>query len=184
MESDVFYEPYLKFKVTKPSAWDFMPPAWSPVEQMKNSLEENEEHWIKYAGTPFCVAMRHHNSLRHVYPTFQVTVRYMAKPNNDVANNFLEFQKSFIENQFQSVSIIEATSKGIIAGFRTNIIKASYILPFDSGEEQINASVLSWSYAVFANQKVFIIGISSPQEEGYLNEKELCSIIESIRIGT
>lgn len=160
-----------------------MPPAWSPVAQMQNALEENEELWIKYANQPFCIAMHHHNSTRHVYPTFQASVRYLAKPKEIFASQLLNAQISFLESQFPSISIIEATSNGILSGFRANIIRATYILPFESDGEVVNAGVASWSYSVFVKHKIFTIGLSGPTEEKYLGEDEVYGIIKSIRIG-
>lgn len=183
MESDTFYEPSLNFKVTKPSNWKFMPPAWSPVTQMKNALEKNEEHWSQYANQPFCVAMQHHASQRSVYPTFQVTVRYMPKPNNERANQLLATQLSFCENNFQEFKTIESTSKAIVSGFRANKIRASYILPFESSGEVINASVHTLLYTVFSNQMAFTIGLSGPGEKEFSCENDLREIVQSIRIG-
>lgn len=182
MNRDAFNDALLKFSLIKPSRWRFMPPAWSPVAQLRNASPP--EDWIQYARLPFCCATAGHDSPVHVHPTLQATVRPSGVPGNEQASAILQSQLDFLDTEYLEFDPIEATSDAIIGGCRANVIKARFILPLEIDGERFMAPVISRSYTIFAPGRAFTVGVSSSGDPAYYDESECQSIVASIRIGT
>ncbi|MBL8199408.1 MAG: hypothetical protein JNK40_00425 [Chromatiales bacterium] len=121
-----FTEPYLKFSVAIPDSWNVLPSAWSPIEQMKKAREP--EAWIQHASKPFCVAMLHHQSNRHAYPTLQVTARPFPLPSKEKHAEILNEQIKFMAEQHSGFVPEWSSHEAIVAGHRTNIIRGSFVV--------------------------------------------------------
>jgi len=182
-DKNLFRDNYLRFQLRKPAAWRFLPPAWSPVAQMKNATEDATD-WIRFAKLPFCCAMDHHESPEHAYSTLQVTARPFAIPSNQTAADILNAQIEYLSQQFLDFEAIQATSEAIVAGYRANLIRSSFVLVTERGEEVAEISVLSRSWMIFAPGWAFTLGLSSSADEDFYNETDFDDIIASVRIGT
>lgn len=121
-EGDEFYEPFLRFRIVKPAAWQFMPPAWSPVAQLKNDPDSPE--WLAHAAMPFVTFMQRHESDDHAYPTVQVTARRVLGelPDNALARQILDMQVEHLRQTWSDLEVIRATTDAIVAGYRANVI--------------------------------------------------------------
>jgi hypothetical protein len=182
-DKDAFGDDFLKFSLQKPSHWQFIPSAWSPVALLQRS-EEPGLAWAKHANLPFCCAMGHHDSPRHAYPTMQVTVRPFQVPGNQGAADLLEQNLAFLCAHQVDFALLDATTELIIAGCRANRILSRYaLITQKQGEEQCEFSVLSRSYAIFAPGRAFTLGLSSSADENYFDEADFAGIVESVRIG-
>lgn len=159
-----------------------MPPAWSPIAQMKNAAVEPGD-WIQFAHRPFCCAMDQHDSNEHVYSTLQVTARPCAVPDNLSAEALLNDSIAFMEENFADFEVVQATSSAIVAGHRANMMRASYTLLAQADDDVVRFSVLSRSFVVFARGQAFTIGLSSSADVRYFSETEFEEIIASVRIG-
>ena len=182
-DPDLFSEPYLKFRVRKPSAWRFMPPAWSPVAQMKNAIESPDD-WIHLAKLPFCYAMGNHDSRVHAFPTLQATVRPFSAPDNKTASTILDAQVDMLAQQYEDFELLSASSDAIIGGHRAIMLRGTFLLPTQPDDELIYISVLSRSFVVFALGRAFTLGLSGSADERYYHEPDFDSIIGSVRFGT
>jgi len=181
MDENIFFEPELVFSVLKPSSWNFIPPQWSPVQQLKNA-PGNEEPWIKYANKPFCCAMQNHDSPIHAYPTLQVTARPQMDHGRQSAESLMEGTIQFLGSQYDDFKIIEKTTSGIIAGCHANILKSRFTLETMQGNDFIQLGILNRTYVVFASRFTFTIGMSSSDDPAYYHEADFISIISSVRV--
>lgn len=181
MDPHTFQDVALQFSLRKPAGWRFMPPAWSPVAQLRNA--SGPEDWIQYARAPFCCATGSHDSPIHVYPTLQATVRPSGVPGNEQARAILESQLDFLAAEYVDFESIEATSDAVIGGCRANVIHARFALALQMDGELFMASVISRSYAIFTPGRAFSIGLSSSGDPEYYDESEFRSVVASIRIG-
>ena len=180
---NTFRDDFLKFSVHKPSRWEFIPAAWSPVALLQRSKDPGLE-WAEHANRPFCCAMLHHDSASHAYATMQVTVRPFQVPGNQLAADILERNLAFLAAHQVDFELVDATSEAIIAGCRTNTIRSRYVLITQKeGEEQVEFPILARSYAVFAPGCAFTIGLSGSADDEYFDEADFTGIIESVRIG-
>lgn len=179
----IFRDDFLKFSLQKPSHWHFIPSAWSPVAILQRSKEPGLD-WAKHASLPFCCANDHHDSPDHVYPTLQVSVRPFQIPGNQLATEILDKNLAFFGSHQVDFELLEATTELIVAGYRTNKIRARYALITQKDDEtEREFSVLSRSYLIFAPGRAFTIGMSSSADEDYFSEADFDGILESVCIG-
>ncbi len=181
--NDVFRDDFLQFSVTKPRPWHFIPQAWSPVALLQRTKDPAMD-WAKHANLPFCCAMLQHDSTAHAYATMQVAARPCQVPGNQAAADILEQNLAFLRSHQIDFELLDATTESIIAGCRTNKIRARYTLVTQKeGEEQVEFSILARSFLVFAPGRAFTIGLSSSADEDYFDESDFTWIVESVRIG-
>jgi hypothetical protein len=183
-ESDphVFRNRFLRFSVRKPESWDFMPPAWSPVEQLKNSGNEEWE-WVRNANKPFCCMRKLHDSPVHAYPTMQVTARRFDVPTDEQAAAFLKSQCEFLSKQYSNLEVLEATSSAFIGGARANSIRGRFKLIMATDSGPVTLPILSRVHTVFTSGTAFTMGLSSSADPNYYDESDFDRIIASVRIG-
>ena len=177
----LFNDAVMRFSLRKPAHWDFMPPAWSPVAQLKNA--SGPEDWIQYARLPFCCASARHDSPVHVYPTLQATVRPSGVPGNEQAAEILARQLAFLSAEHLDFDAFEATSEAVVAGCRANVIKACFTLPFEREGELVMAPVISRSWLLFAPGRAFTVGLSTSGDPGYYDERDIEQVVASIWVG-
>ncbi len=160
-----------------------MPPAWSPVAQMKNAIESPDD-WIHLARMPFCYAMGSHDSRVHAFPTMQVTARPFSAPDNKTASSILDAQVEMLSKQYEDFEVLSATSDAIVGGQRAIMLRGTFLLPTQPDEELLHISVLSRSVVVFALGRSFTLGLSGSADEHYYHEPDFDGIIGSVRFGT
>ncbi len=178
----VFYNSALRFRVRIPATWNFLPPAWSPVEQMKRAMDDPDD-WIHFANTPFCCAMRHHDSRAHAYPTLQVTVRPFRMPDNATIAATLDAQRRLWSEQLEDFQELDATADAIVAGHRALSLRATFTVQAMPDEAWVPLAVLARSRVVFALNRAYTLGLSSSADGAYFDEAEFDSIVASVRIG-
>src|SRR5688572_9280651 len=123
---DAFFEPRLRFAIRKPSAWRYMPPAWSPVAHLKN--QNTAVDWIQYAKLPFVTMMGHHESQRHPYPTVNASCRLgFVTPNFDY-DSLLRQVSAFMISQHEGTEILERSANERVDGRRATYLKCRYLL--------------------------------------------------------
>jgi len=181
-ESTVFYNSALRFQVRIPPTWRFLPPAWSPVEQMKRAIDDRDD-WIHFANKPFCCAMRHHDSRLHAYPTLQVTVRPCPTPDNATIAAILEAQRDLLSQQYEGFRELQATADAIVAGHRALSLRTTFTLPTMPDDALVPISVLARLRVVFALNRAYTVGLSSSADAAYFDETEFDGIVASVRIG-
>ena len=176
-----FFDASLRFRLTKPQSWNFLPPAWSPVAQLQN-YEPSEDDWITLAKKPFCCAMGTHESKRHAYPTLQVTVRPLRQPLATERAELLAQSVQFLTQQYENLEVLETTDAIQLAGYPATRLLARFDLLAVVDDEPVDFSVLSRSYTVFASNKAFVVGLSSSEDPDYYDEREIAAIVASISI--
>jgi hypothetical protein len=176
-----FHEPTLAFSVAVPEHWNLLPPAWSPVEQMKRF--RGPDDLLAFAAKPFCCAMAHHDSPRHAYPTLQATVRPFARPDNTLAARLLAANVEFLGRQWQGFELLEASSDVIVAGHRANVIRAHFMMPAQPEDTLIELGVLGRVYTVFALGRAYTLGLSGSDDPAWYDERKFDAILASVRIG-
>lgn len=176
-----FSEPYLRFSVEIPDSWKYLPPAWSPVEQMKRGADADAE--IQLASKPFCVAMQHHDSQHHAYATLQVTARPLPLPGNERREQILAAQLAQMASVHWDFVPTWSTHEAILSGHCANIIHGRFTLRTQPAEDILSFGVLSRSHTVFARGYAFTVALSGSDEPGFHDESDFDRIIQSIRIG-
>lgn len=179
VDDDEFYEPFLQFGITKPPAWQFMEPRWSPMVQFRNSAGFETE-WLRWASEPFVCFTKHHDDDAHAYPTVQVSARAAGGvPPSAAARLLLEEQIALLGSTYEGFELLDATPDRIIAGFRANAIRAT----FSFANEERQFRVLSRSFTVWTPTASFTIGMSTSTDERLYDEGELDGVLASVRIG-
>lgn len=183
---DDFHEPRLGFRVRKPAAWRFLPPAWSPVQQLRNALAaEDLDHWMHHASQPFCCAMGHHDSASHVYPTLQATARPGRPPDAAQAAALLSSLCDEFVGRHGDCRIDWARHDVEIAGCRALDAGVRYRLMARSGDgarvEQ-DFGVVARSWMIFATGRTFVVGLSGSDDPEYHDEADVTTILASLRI--
>ncbi len=176
-----FYDAALGFRITKPASWKFLPPAWSPMAQLRNANPEVD--WLQLAKVPFVSFMGHHTSESHVYPTTQVSARPSTVPTAAEAVAVLEQQVAFVESHWDDYQPLHATSDTIIAGHRANHIDGTYRLRAERDGEEFWFEVRARSYTIFTPAYAFTIGMSSSTDARYYDEADFELALRSIAIG-
>lgn len=182
-DGNTFEEPRLHFRLRKPANWRFLPPAWSPTAQMKNS-ESFSDTLIRHANLPFCCAIGHHDSTRHVYPTLQVSVRQPLPYSAGLASTLLESQIEAIRKTHDEFALIDANSRAMVAGFPATFIKCNFTLTVKTDEaELVLMPVISRCYVILAASGSFALGLSGSDDPAYYDESSFESILDSVSIG-
>jgi len=176
-----FVESSLRFRLTKPQTWNFLPPAWSPVAQLKNS-DPSEDDWVALAKKPFCCAMGTHDSKFHAYPTLQVTVRPQRQPIATDRLNLLVQSVDFLTQQYEHFETLETIGALHVGGHPATRLLARFDLFTTLDGEPVTFSVLSRTYTVFAPMRAFVVGLTSSEDPDYFDERDFASIVSSISI--
>ena len=180
--SDEFIEPFLRFRIVKPARWSFVPPAWSPIAQLRNAAEGQLE-WLKHASQPFVCFMKKHESETHVYPTVQATARPTAIPPPDLARLILDRQIELVGQMYEDLEVISATTDAIVAGHRANrLVARGNLITERDGEERAFDVVLR-AMSIFTPGIAFTVGMTSSADPEFSAEEELPAVIQSITIG-
>jgi hypothetical protein len=173
-----FYEPFLKFRITKPDAWEFTEPRWSPMVQLRNGATAAHE-WLRWAAEPFVCAMKPHDSDGQAYPTLQVSARMTnGLPPPQMRRDLLEEQLILLRATFREFELLESTTDRIVAGFRANAIRATAVHTTDR-----DFQILTRLFTLFTPTVAFTIGMSSSADPRYYDEAEFDAMLESVRIG-
>lgn len=175
-----FRDPALGFQLRKPETWEFLPPAWSPVAQVRNSGDPNWA-WIT-ANLPFCVARRLHQSTRHAFPTLQVSARALQVPTEAQARALLDMQLDVLDKHYGKFDVEQASADEIIDGHPSLAIRGSFCLNTQIEGEQVPVSVLTRVRVIFAPGRAFSLGMSSSLDESYYLESDFDEILGSVRI--
>lgn len=181
-DPNVFEEHLLRFSLKKPGSWDFIPAAWSPVAQLRNSNNEDWQ-WLRQANQPFCCARKLHDCSYHAYPTLQVTVRRSGVPTNAEAKALLEAQLDFLSKQYPDLDPLHATPDALLSGHRANIIRARFTLFANIEGDEVALPILSRAHVIFSPGRAFTFGMSSSTDKEYFDESDFDEIISSVRIG-
>lgn len=182
MDSDLFEDSRLKFRVRKPLSWRFMPPAWSPTAQIKRA-EDFKETLLRNAKLPFCCAMGHHESRAHAYPTMQVIARNPMPYTEGIAVTALEAMIESMRSVHPTFELVDAASRSSLAGCEAIYLRGSFSLVITPDDRPVELVVLSRSYTIFAPQATFTVGLSGSADPEYLDESEFDAILESIFVG-
>jgi hypothetical protein len=175
-----FHDPALGFALRKPESWEFVPPAWSPVAQMRNSGDPSWS-WIT-ANLPFCVARRLHQSTRHAFPTLQVSARALQVPTAAQARALLDMQLGVLNKHYGAFDVEKATHDDSIDGHPALTIRGSFSLNTQVDGEQVPVSVLTRVHVIFAPGRAFSMGMSSSRDADYFVESDFEQIVGSVRI--
>ncbi len=179
MDDDTFVETRLGFLLKKPATWRFVPAPWSPAQQLHPTLDHDAE-WDLFANKPFCGAMKPPVNPRHAFATLQVSARPMVPPNETEAAAMLDGVLGILRNQNPNAEILEATSRGMVAGYRSNLLKCRFSLRVD--QEAVSVGVISRTYVIFAPRYVFTLGLSSSDDPAFYEEAEFAEIISSLQL--
>jgi hypothetical protein len=181
VSGNLFQSHALRFSLSKPDSWAFLPPAWSPVAQLKNSGDESWA-WIQNANQPFCVARRLHDSQRHAFPTLQATVRPFGIPTPGQRETLLQMQLEVLRKTYEPVDILEASASLEFSGHSALGIRAILPLFTEVEGEQIELKILSRVHVIFAPGRAFSVGISTSVDPDFFDEPEIAATLDSIRI--
>lgn len=179
---DEFVEPFLRFRIVKPPGWSFVPAAWSPFAQLRNAAGADVA-WLQHANQPFVCFVKKHDSERHVQPSVQVTARPSGIPPSDIARQILDAQIKFVEETFDALEVISATTDRIVAGYRANSMVARYRFLTDRDGEEREFEVLARSLSIFTPGLAFSVGMTSSVDPEYYKEEEFHSVVRSMTIG-
>lgn len=178
---DVFDDRAFGFRLSKPSAWRFVPTEWSPLARWKNAAGEAQA-WLQRAAAPFCCAMGHHGSRRHVMPTLQVVARPLASPNPALISTLLEAQLEQLHRTYRDFELLDASSRDCVGGCRATRVRGRFTVTTQVDGEAIEMSVLTRGHLVFAPRLAFSIGLSSSADPAYYDEAEFARILASVEI--
>jgi len=181
VSGNLFQSHALRFALSKPDSWAFLPPAWSPVAQLKNSGDESWA-WIQNANQPFCVARQLHDSQRHAFPTLQATVRPFGIPTLAQRASLLQMQLDALRKTYGQAEILESSAEPEFSGHPALGIRAILPLTTEIEGEQIQLQILSRVHVIFAPGRAFSVGISTSSDPNYFDEPEITRIFESIHI--
>ena len=131
------------------------------------------------------VFLQKHASEEHVYPTVQVTARPLVagEPDNTRARELLEMSIDSLEQQWDDVEVLTATTDRIIGGYRANSIVAEYTLYTERDDEIRAFDIRSRSHTIFTPAVAFTVGMSSSIDEEVFEESDFEQIVSSISIG-
>jgi hypothetical protein len=180
-EPNEFVEPFLRFRLTKPESWNWLPPAWSPIAQIKNSGVSDLD-WVALSHKPFCCAMGTHPSNRHAYPTLQVTVRPLIRPADAKRERLLLQLVEFMSEQHENFDVLDQSLSVRVGGHPTSLLRARFDLHSVVDDEPVEFAVLSRSYTVFSTTRAFVVGLSSSEDPNYYDEHDFSAILSSISI--
>jgi hypothetical protein len=181
MKNDVFVEPRLGFTMTKPVTWQFVPPQWSPSQQL-DPARDLDEQWNNCSHLAFCGAVRPHASRRHAFATMQVTARPLTPPGDAEAAAMLQTVQGILQNQNPHAEVLVATSAGVIGGVRANVLRCRFALPIEVAQERVMMGVISRSYVIFGPRYAFTLGLSSSDDPAFYVESEFADIVASVRV--
>lgn len=181
LESNLFRDGLLGFELRKPQSWNFLPPAWSPMERLKRQPEPEE--WLQLAAKPFCCAQKPHGVEGYAHPTLQATVRPFPTPPLDGLAAILQTLVANVPKVHETFELEEATSDAIVGGYPALRYSGRFqlIQAFPDGRELL-IGVRSRSILVFARNLAFTIGLSGSDDANYYDESEFDSIVDSIKI--
>ena len=178
---NLFFEPFFNFSITKPSTWDFLPPAWSPVAQMK---EDPVPHEIALrANLPFVCIRQSHDSPVRPYPTVQITARPTAGiPGDEEAQGLLDKTVELMAEHYQDFELLEASIDEVVAGYRTSLIRSRAVV-FGGEDEDIEMGIISRAHVIFSPSTAFSVGMTSSDDPDYYRESDFQQMRDSIEIG-
>ena len=180
-DPDAFFEPKLRFGIRKPANWRFMPPAWTPVAQLKNRSAPDD--WIQFAKLPFVSMLGTHDSSDHVYPTVNVSCRpAWTTPDFDYERH-LERSIEFLRNEHEDLQLLESSANAEVDGRRALRIRHQYTLYAERDGSVLELPVLARSFTIFGNGVVYSLGMSSSADEQFFLEGDFDLVLASVRIG-
>ena len=180
-DRNIYRNNELGFSIEKPEDWIFIPQQWA-VNLLINRADppsERNDELIKYAQEPLVYFHYDHRLSDKALPTVQVMHRMMIGVGSIDRPTFLKMQIIQLEAVFRDFCLLESTSDGIISKRPANIIKSTFTVYNQNGNE---LECLSRCYLIFAGDHVLSIEMSGPIEGEFCCEKEFKDVLTSIHI--
>jgi hypothetical protein len=178
-DPDLFRDGRLGFELRKPAGWQFLPPAWSPLERAKRVLDE--EDLRRNAGKPFVCAFRN-DRIAQARPTLQATARPCATPPPGQLPAILEMLVDTAVAANRTTQVESRMEPFEISGYAAVGFVCRFHLEPAFGQAQTLGGARTRSYLVFARGLAFSIGLSSSDDRAHYDEAEFAAILASIRI--
>lgn len=178
IHENTYHNPSIRFSITKPADWTFMPSEWA-LNLKEQSFEHTPEfeEMVKTANLPFVHFYRYHAEAQYPCPTVQCGCRL----NGGVTlAETLEQVTEELGHFLPTSRFIAATPDYILSGHRSAYCEFTFSVKTCDG---VTLECLGRSMIVIRPDLVFTVGLTGSMDEKYRCEAEFAEIVRTIRIG-
>lgn len=178
IHNNTYHNPTLRFSITKPEDWVFIPSGWA-LNLKTQSFEHTAEfeEMVNHVDLPFVHFYKYHADGDYPCPTVQCGCRLNEGSSLD---DQLDEVTTDLVKYLPTSNILEATTQYILSGHRAIYLKFTFSVNTNVGT---TLQCLGRSIIVPRRECVFTIGLTGSMEEKYRCDDEFAEIIHTIQIG-